>query len=230
MTSVFVPCKHAMSKRAASKFGDLNILLDQSNPNRPTSRLALEPDRILKRFSKPLNTYEPVGDMILLDGQLIYNAVATSMLSCSFNTINFLIWIHKNQIYRKRTLSLKGVRSSRKLNLLRGPDGKTIVFAMNDAHIMDKADKFGALKIVKGTQKEPTDPQKLFDELSPELKRSNPDDFLLLTGDKLSNSIASSILARRHGVVNYLIYHFKLKTYIPRTVEFSKERIRRVIR
>ena len=225
MTNVFVPCKHAMSKRAASKFGDLNILLDQSNPNRPTSRLALEPDRILKKFSKPLNTYEPVSDMILLDGQLIYNAVATSMLSCNFNTINFLIWIHKNQLYRKRTLSLRGVRSSRKVS-----SGKTIVFAMNDAHTMDKAEKFGTLKIVKGTQKEPTDPQKLFDELSPELKKSGPDDFLLLTGDKLSNSIASSILARRNGVVNYLIYHFKLKTYIPRTVEYSKERIRRVIR
>lgn len=225
MASVFVPCKHAMRKRTASKFGDIKVLLDQSNPNRPTSRMALEPDRILKKFSKPLNTYGPVDDMILLDGQIIYNAVATSMLSCNFNTISFLIWMQKSQLYRKRTLSLKGVRASRK-----DPGGDPSVFAVNDAHAMDKAEKFGKLKVIKGTQDEPTNPQKLFDELAPKLKKSSPDDFLLLTGDKLSNSIASAILSRRHGVVNYLIYHFRLKTYIPRTVEYSKERIRKVIR
>jgi len=225
MPKIFVPCRQAMTVRQAREFGDLIYLHDQSDPGKSASPLGLEPDRIFDKFARPLNTYEP-GDMILLDGPLVYNTVAASMLACLSNTLTFLIWHRDEREYRAKSVSLLSVRKARSKKRAKKPT----VYSVNKVHATYGVEKYGDLVITSDTRDKPTNPEKTLGLLSPVLKASSSNDFFMLSGDKLSNAIASIVLSRRHTVVTYLLIHHRLKRYLARSTEFTRERIRKLIK
>ena len=225
MAKIFVPCRQAMTVRKAQAFGEIVYLHDQSDPGKKASSLGLEPDRIFLQFARRLNTYEP-GDMILLDGPLIYNTVAGSILACLTNRLKFLIWHQDTQKYKARETLLLGIRSSRSKKRTKKP---TVYVMMGKAHTYEAAEKYGVLTVVPskgGPRDKPIDPQKTLAIISPDLKESFWNDFLMLSGDKLSNTLGSIVLSRRNGVVTYLIAHHRLKRYLARSVKYSRKRIR----
>lgn len=228
MPKIFVPCQQAMTVSKAKLFGDLKVLHDESNPNKSASRLGLEPDRLFGTFIRPLNTWEP-GDMILLDGPLIYNAVATSVLACFTNTMRFMVWNGKH--YEAKVAYLASVTPKRTWK--RGQHLRR-VYAVNNVHNVEPASKFGKIVYVNREPLEdrppPTNPRYVLDKISAVLKRTHKSDFLMLSGSKLENAISSAILSRMHGSVNYLIFHHGRKIYLPRSVDFSKSRIKKAIR
>lgn len=224
MVKIFVPCRQAMTVRKAQAFGDIVYLHDQSDPGKKASPLGLQPDRIFVEFARRLNTYEP-GDMILLDGPLIYNAVAGSILACLTNRLKFLIWHQDTRKYKGRETLLLSVRSSRSKKRTKNPT----VYMIGNVHTYEAAEKYGKFAVVpsKGASKsKPTNPEKTLEIISPDLKESFWNDFLMLSGDKLSNTLGSIVLSRRHGIVTYLIAHHGIKRYLARSVRYSRERIR----
>lgn len=54
------------------------------------------------------------------------------------------------------------------------------------------------------------------------LQDSEPDDYLMLVGMATQIAIATGILARRHGVVNYLIFDPKHSSYQDCRITFSE--------
>ncbi len=227
MKKVFVPCRQVMTASIARKFGTIKILHSESNPNKRSSSMGLEPDRIFSRFARPLNTWVS-GDMLLLDGPLVYNAVASSIISCQTNTVRFLIWGKKE--YTPKVAHLTSIEKKRYWE--RRKDLRR-VYAINNVHNIDPASKYGKLVCINEDPPEdrpaPTSPRHVFDKTSAILKCTHRSDFLLLAGSKLENAIASAILARMHGRVNYLIFHHGMKGYVARTVDYSKSRIRKTI-
>lgn len=229
MPKIFVPCRQVMTASKARQFGAVKILHNESDPSKPSSRMGLEPDRIFNRFARPLNTWE-AGDMVLLDGPLIYNAVVSAIISCQTNTLRFLIWDKKGYIPKVAHLtSVEKKRTWKRRRDLRR------VYAINNVHnIIEPASKHGKLVCINEEDVEdrpaPTSPRYVFDKISNVLKRTHRSDFLLLSGSKLENAIASAILAKMHGTVNYLIFHHGRKGYLSRTVNYSKSRLRQVIR
>lgn len=227
MAKIFVPCRQAMTVRKAQAFGDIVYLHDQSDPGKKASSLGLEPDRIFTEFARRLNTYEP-GDMILLDGPLIYNAVAGSILACLTNRLKFLIWHQDGRKYKDRETSLLSVRSSRTKKRTRQP---TVYMMIGRPHTYEAAEKYGALVVVPSSgapKSKPIDPERTLELICPDLKTSFWNDSLMLSGDKLSNTLGSIVLSRRHGVVTYLIAHHGLKRYLARSVKYSRQRIRNI--
>ncbi len=234
MGKIFVPCKQAMTISKAHKFGDIVVLHDQSDPDKEASPLGLEPDRLFAKFVRHLNTWEP-GDLVLLDGPLIYNAVVASILGCFTNKISFLMWImkpgKKRRGYYKKSLSLEGVLP--KKNWDRNPS-KCKVYAINNVHPGEPAKKHGeVVYLSEDTLEEkapPTNPTTILNRAYPILAKTHRDDFLLLCGTKIENAIASAILSRMHGTVNYLIFHHRRKKYLVRSADFSKSRVKNMIR
>ena len=53
-------------------------------------------------------------------------------------------------------------------------------------------------------------------------EESSPEDYLLLSGLSVMNSIATGILSHLHGRVNFLIHSTRIQDYVPVTVEFRK--------
>lgn len=227
MPNIFVPCRQVMTVSKAKPFGTIKTLHSESNPNKRASVMGIEPDRIFGRFARPLNTWV-AGDMLLLDGPLIYNAVATGIVSCYTNTVRFLIWEKKG--YSPKVAHLTSVEKKRPWN--RRQDLRR-VYAINNVHSIDTSSKYGKLICINEDPPEdrpaPTSPRYVFDKISKVLKRTHHSDFLLLAGSKLESAIASAILARMHGRVNYLIFHHGRKGYVARSVDYSKSRIRKTI-
>ncbi|KKN53601.1 hypothetical protein LCGC14_0600970 [marine sediment metagenome] len=63
-------------------------------------------------------------------------------------------------------------------------------------------------------------PSVIFLEFADILKDSSKEDFILLSGLALVNAIATGIMSRLHGNVNFLIYHQKTGAYIERNLSF----------
>lgn len=228
MSKVFIPCKQAMTEEEAARYGEIVVLHDQSDPDKGASRLALEPDRLFAKFIRHLNTWEP-DDLILLDGPLIYNAVATSILACFTNKISFLIWMRGR--YSKKSLFIDSVRSKktweRKLSNRK-------IYAINNVHSDKPARKYGEIIYLNEDDLEerepPTNPERIFHRMYEALAKSHKMDFLMLSGSKIENAIASATLTRMHGTVNYLIFHHGKRAYLARSADFSKSRVKEMIR
>ncbi len=227
MSKIYVPCKQAMTVSKAAKFGEIIVLHDQSDPDKGASRLALEPDRLFTKLIRHLNTWES-DDLILLDGPLLYNTVAASILACLTNKISFLIWARTR--YEKKSVSLASVRPKRTWD--RKLSNRK-VYAVNNVHSEKTAAKYGQFIDLSDESLEerepPTDPSKVFSKLYPALMKTHRTDFLMLAGSKLENAIASAILSRLHGTVNYLIFHHGKRKYLARSADFSKSRIKETI-
>lgn len=81
------------------------------------------------------------------------------------------------------------------------------VFVINKGNYnYSDALQYGELIFLSQDFIDKTSPEKLYETYSELLKDSTEDDFLIITGLQIMNAVASSILAQKHGKVNYLIF------------------------
>lgn len=69
---------------------------------------------------------------------------------------------------------------------------------------------------------------KIFRAFEEKLKDSKPEDYILISGLSVMNSIACSIFARRHGRINLLLYNSgpnRKQGYVERTVVLDEEQV-----
>ena len=99
------------------------------------------------------------------------------------------------------------------------------VFIINSGtHDYSAAQKFGKLIVLSKGYFNRHDVGKIARQFAVILNQSNPDDYLLVSGSTIMNSVASAIFAHTHGVLNLLIFK-KLPDkdfYVERHLEMSE--------
>ena len=86
-------------------------------------------------------------------------------------------------------------------------------------HDFSSAERFGSLVYLTEGETDPFQVTRVYRHMSPILSNSNRDDYLLVSGLTVINCIASSILARNHGSVNWLLYDKRNELYKVRTID-----------
>jgi len=95
------------------------------------------------------------------------------------------------------------------------------VFIINKGrHNYTDAEKYGELVSVSEGSIDKYNPDKIYRDFYEVLNNSTPEDFLLLSGLALVNSIATGIMVALHGKVNYLIFHQRKSNYIKKDLTF----------
>lgn len=75
-------------------------------------------------------------------------------------------------------------------------------------HDFSAAESYGRLVyLTEGIIRPNTSINQLYRMIAPRIAGSDPDDMLLISSLSILNAIAASLLAQRHGCINYLIYH-----------------------
>jgi hypothetical protein len=93
------------------------------------------------------------------------------------------------------------------------------VYIINKSgHDYSKAEKYGEIVYLSEGKVNPMQVTKLYREFSEALANSDKDDYLLITGLPIMSCIASSIMAHKHGYVNWLIWHPVRKDYVERSI------------
>lgn len=93
----------------------------------------------------------------------------------------------------------------------------TVYVINKGGHNFTPAEKYGKLTYLTEGVINPFSIDKMYREVVSKLKDSKPDDFILITGLTIINSIACACFARKHdGRLNLLLY--KNERYISRTV------------
>ena len=85
-------------------------------------------------------------------------------------------------------------------------------------HDFSPAQKFGDLIYLSEGKINPFSVAKIYRQFADKLKKSAPDDYIMVTGLSLMNGIAFSIMGRKHGRLNILQFHSQTKTYKSRTI------------
>jgi len=214
MGRVFVPEPRQLSENKAKAFGEVVPLVPVE------SKLGLEPDRIKSSLAKSLTTFTD-DDYLLLDGSNTHCAVATSVLGIERDCINLLIWNSKANNYVFRRLDLDRIAPI----LSAGPQK---VFVTNDIHgILPHG--YTSISLTSGNDPDIMEPDKIKRKMDALLINSQPGDFLLLSGSKIHNSIASVVLSRMHGLVNFMIWNARTKSYVLRSCKFTLEDLQRIL-
>lgn len=86
-------------------------------------------------------------------------------------------------------------------------------------HDYSDAKRFGKLIFMSEGSLPPFDINNMARTFKPYIEKSNPEDFILLTGLTSMCSVISSMFAFKHGQVNWLI--FKNGKYIERTIKLN---------
>lgn len=222
MPRVFITCHQAANLKKASKFGDIIKLHDLVDAKPSAHRMSLAPARIFSGLARKINSFHP-DDMFLLDGPAVYSAVAAAMAATISQRVSFLIYDHDSADFVQRTLYFPVQRCRRPKE---EQDPK--VFAATDSHDVSAAKTYGEIiTLVPSSLGIPSsETRKISKMVVKPLKDSQPQDYLLLAGEKSINAIAAAVLARRHGKLNLLLIHHKTKKYLAKTVDVSRERIR----
>lgn len=96
---------------------------------------------------------------------------------------------------------------------------KNKVYIVNKSgHDFSDAERFGELVYLSEGSVNPFLVSRIYREFSEILKDSQPQDCLVISGLQVMNAIASAILARVHGRVNWLQWHPRDGKYRKRTV------------
>ena len=94
----------------------------------------------------------------------------------------------------------------------------TVYVVNKSGHDFSSAEKFGDLKYLSVGTINPYQVLKIYRQFAEGLKDSTPDDYLLITGLPIMTAVATAIMSRKHGVVNFLIYHAGTNTYKNRRI------------
>jgi len=85
-------------------------------------------------------------------------------------------------------------------------------------HDFSPAEKFGDIIFLSEGRINQYQVARVYREYADILKDSSPEDYILITGLSLMSSVASAIMARKHGRVNWLQFHAQTKDYKSRTI------------
>jgi hypothetical protein len=105
----------------------------------------------------------------------------------------------------------------------------TKVYIVNKGcHDHSDAKRFGELTYLSDTALNRYATSNMFREFMPKLKKSSPDDYILLTGLSVMGAVACSIFAFLHGRINLLLYKSTRKEgekgrYVERTIVIGDE-------
>jgi len=207
MGRVFVPEMRLLDEAEAERIGEVVTLVASSNC------LGLEPDSIKRIMENPLHTYRN-GDFLLLDGRSVHCAVAASILATTRNVVDLLVWDKLTNTYLTRPLTFFDV-----------PQPKAVLSNIR-AHIVNDmkgiSERLTMTSIVLGDGHDPVymEPESTKTQMLEHLKDSHKQDYLVMSGSKMQNVVASSIMARMHGRVNYLILNAKTDKYEHRSATF----------
>jgi hypothetical protein len=93
------------------------------------------------------------------------------------------------------------------------------VFIVNKScHDFTAAEQFGELKFLSVGSLKRYDCASMYRQFSEIMKSSKPDDYLLLSGLAIMNSVASAIFAHKHKRLNLLLWNSQKKEYIERVI------------
>ena len=215
MGRVFVPEPRLLNEARAADYGEIVPLVPIE------AKLGLEPDRLKAIMSKTLTTFDD-DDYLLLDGSNVHCVVATCIIAIERNIIPLLIWDGKSGKYLHRTLSLDEVPDS----IFCGSEKK--IFVTNDIHEPPKVN-LPMIVLTSGNDPNIMEPDKILKDMIKILVNSSMDDFLLLSGSKTHNSVASAILSKMHRRVNLMIWNAQTQEYVLRTCKFSIEELQRAL-
>ena len=96
------------------------------------------------------------------------------------------------------------------------------VYVINrSSHDFSGAEKYGKLVFLSEGKVDKFQTNNIFRQFYHYLRNADASDFLLCTGLTIMNIIATSILIRRFGKVNLLIYNDKNRTYSERLLDLS---------
>ena len=83
---------------------------------------------------------------------------------------------------------------------------RKVFISRNMDHSYERAKEFGELVYITEGKVDIFAVGELYDLIKESMKDASEDDLILISGLSLSNSIASSIMAYKFGVVNFLLY------------------------
>jgi len=215
MGKVFVPEVQQLDEDEAKRIGEIVPLVPSSN------RLGLEPDRLKYLMANGLSIFSS-GDFLLLDGRNIHCAVAASILAVQRNSLDLLLWDKSVGSYVTRPLTLLDV-----------PKTKNIIssiraFVVNDLHDSEDQLSMRAITLTKGHDPNFMNPEAIKANMIEILANSHSQDYLVTSGSKIHNVVASCIMARMHGRVNYLLWHAKTNKYEFRCATFGPADLRKI--
>lgn len=99
----------------------------------------------------------------------------------------------------------------------------TKVYVINKSgHDFSPAEKFGELVYLSEGEVNIFHVQQMYRQFSSVLKDSGPRDFILTTGLTIMSCVATAIMARKHGIVNILLFHAETRTYKVRTLKVDE--------
>ncbi len=222
MPRVFITCHSAANLEKASRFGEVVKLYSLVGARPSDHRLSLAPARIFSKFARRINSFQP-DDMFLLDGPAVYSAVSIAMAATISQRVSLLIYDHDKADFVQRTLYFPVARCRKPKE-----DQDPTVFAATDSHDLSKAKEFGEIvTLIPSSEGIPaSNTRRIAKMVVAPLKDSQPQDYLLLAGEKSINAIAAAVLARRHSRLNLLLIHHKQRKYMDKTVDVSRDRIR----
>ena len=213
MARVFVPEPKQLLEHKACLYGEIVPLVPVE------AKLGLEPDRIKAVMSKALTTFDD-DDYLLLDGSNVHCSVAISIICIERNNINLLIWDQKSNGYLNRLLLLDDIPQA----VFTGSEKK--IFITNDIHDIPKLD-FSTISLTSGNDPNIMEPNKIKENMIKILINSQAEDFLLLSGSKTHNSVASAILSKMHGKINFMVWNAITKQHCLRSCNFTIEDLQR---
>ena len=102
----------------------------------------------------------------------------------------------------------------------------TVFITNRSGHDFSPAEYFGELVYLSSGKINPYQTTKMYKEFSSILNNSKPDDYILITGLSIMNSIATACMAYKHGRVNILQWHEGERKYKRRQLMLGELLIR----
>jgi hypothetical protein len=94
----------------------------------------------------------------------------------------------------------------------------TVYIPNKSGHDFEPAKKFGELVFLSEGESNPYEVGKIYREFASVLKDSKPNDYIVISGLQVMNCVASAIMSRLHGRVNWLQWYAQKGIYKSRTV------------
>ena len=99
----------------------------------------------------------------------------------------------------------------------------TIWVINRSAHDYSGAERFGTIRHMTEGSLNRYATNVIFRQLNEALRKSNPEDYILLTGLTVMSCIACAIFARKHYKLNLLIFRPNDNSYVARRLDLSDD-------
>ena len=94
----------------------------------------------------------------------------------------------------------------------------TVYIINKSGHDFSSAAEFGTIKYLSKGVINPYQALKIYRQFVDALSDSKPEDYILITGLPIMTAIATAIMSRKHGVINFLIFNATTNKYKSRCI------------